>query len=101
MIFLNAISTFLYMTFLALAPRNESAGKISMINYMQLVFMYFSDLFIFDKKIDFFDVLGLALIFGFNFINGILKADKRIKHLNRMKNSKKENPYKVPEKHKN
>lgn len=86
-IFLNAISTIGYMTFLALALRLESAGRISMINYLQLVFMYISDIAMFDKNIKILDIIGILLIFGYNFTNGLIKANERMKELNKIKNT--------------
>jgi len=84
-IFLIGLCTFLYMSFMALGFQNESAGRVSMINYFQVALMYVSDLCLFDKKLHFLDLLGTSLIFGFNFANGLLKAYKRMAELDKVK----------------
>jgi len=84
-IFFNSISTILYMTFLAMALRIESAGRISMVNYLQLVFMFTSDIIMFNKNVDYLDFIGVSLIFGFNFTNGLIKANQRMLQLNKFK----------------
>lgn len=84
-IFLIGLTTFLYMSFMALGFQNESAGRVSMINYFQVALMYISDLCLFDKKLHFLDLIGTLLIFGFNFGNGFLKAYKRMVELDKVK----------------
>jgi len=84
-IFLIGLCTFLYMSFMALGFQNESAGRVSMVNYFQVALMYISDLCLFDKKLVFLDLVGTCLIFGFNFFNGLLKAFKRMNDLEKIK----------------
>lgn len=84
-IFLIGLCTFLYMAFMALGFQNESAGRVSMINYFQVALMYISDIALFDKKLHILDLLGTCLIFGFNFTNGVIKAFNRMEELNKIK----------------
>ena len=84
-IFLIGLCTFLYMSFMALGFQNESAGRVSMVNYLQVALMYVSDLCLFDKKLQILDLVGTCLIFGFNFTNGLMKAYKRMNDLERIK----------------
>jgi len=84
-IFLIGLFTFLYMSFMALGFQNESAGRVSMVNYFQVALMYVSDLCLFDKKLHLLDLIGTCLIFGFNFTNGLIKAFKRMNSLERIK----------------
>lgn len=81
LIFCISLCTFLYISFLALGFQNENAGRVAMINYFQIIFMYLSDLFLFDKRLEVLELFGILLIFGFNFTNGILKTLKRKKYL--------------------
>jgi drug/metabolite transporter (DMT)-like permease len=85
-IFLIAIFSFLYMAFMTLGFQNENAGRVSMINYFQVVLMYLSDLFLFNRKLQVLDLMGTMLIFGFNFTNGLIKAFKRFDNLEKHKN---------------
>lgn len=84
-IFLIGLCTFLYMSFMALGFQNESAGRVSMVNYFQVALMYISDLCLFDKKLQILDLIGTCMIFGFNFTNGLIKAFKRMNSLERIK----------------
>ena len=84
-IFLIGLCTFLYMSLMALGFQNENAGRVSMINYFQVALMYISDICLFDKKLHFLDLLGTCLIFGFNFVNGLIKSFKRMAELDRVK----------------
>jgi len=84
-IFLIGLFTFLYMSFMALGFQNESAGRVSMVNYFQVALMYISDLCLFDKKLQILDLIGTCLIFGFNFSNGLFKAYKRMNNLEKVK----------------
>jgi drug/metabolite transporter (DMT)-like permease len=81
-VFLIAVCTFLYMMFMALGLQNESASRVSMVNYAQVALMFISDLMLFDKTFNFLDLMGTLLIFGFNIGNGFYKAHKRFKELN-------------------
>jgi drug/metabolite transporter (DMT)-like permease len=83
MLFLVAASTFLYQAFMALGLQNESAGRVSLVNYFQVAFMYLTDLFVFDKALNYLDLIGTSMIFGFNVANGIYKTMKRFKELNK------------------
>ena len=85
LIFLIGLCTFLYQMFMALGLMNENAGRVSMINYLQVALMYLSDLLIFGKPFQYLDFTGIMLIFGFNFTNGVIKALSRIKQLDEMK----------------
>lgn len=78
-ILLNAILFFSYQAFLAYAFQLESAGRVVIINYLQLVFLFFADLLIFKKPYSNLDLIGVALIFGINFGNAIYKILKRFK----------------------
>ena len=84
-LFLIGLCTFLYQTFMALGLMNENAGRVSMINYLQVALMYVSDLLIFGKPFQYLDFTGIMLIFGFNFTNGLIKAFSRIKQLDEAK----------------
>lgn len=68
---------FAYQAFLAYALQFESAGRVVMVNYLQLVFLFFADLYIFKKPYNNLDLLGVGLIFGINFGNAIYKTMKR------------------------
>jgi len=81
LIFCVSLCTFLYISFLALGFQNENAGRVSMINYFQIIFMYLSDLFLFDKELEVLELLGTLLIFGFNCGNGLYKTMRRKKYL--------------------
>ena len=70
---------------MALGLMNENAGRVSMINYLQVALMYVSDLLIFGKPFQYLDFTGIMLIFGFNFTNGLIKAFSRIKQLDEAK----------------
>jgi len=85
LLFLIGLCTFMYQMFMALGLQNENAGRVSMINYLQVALMYLSDLFIFHKNFQWLDFTGIMLIFGFNFTNGILKAVARMKQLEEVK----------------
>jgi drug/metabolite transporter (DMT)-like permease len=85
LLFLIGLCTFLYQMFMALGLQNENAGRVSMINYLQVALMYLSDLFIFHKEFELLDCLGIILIFGFNFTNGLIKAMSRMKQLEEAK----------------
>ena len=90
LLFLIGMCTFLYQTFMALGLMNENAGRVSMINYLQVALMYLSDLFIFGKRFQYLDFTGIMLIFGFNFTNGVIKAVSRMKQLDEAKRQYKE-----------
>jgi len=79
-VFLVALCTYLYQAFMALGLQNENAGRVSMVNYFQVAFMYISDITIFRREFTFIDFLGPLLIFGFNFINGLYKCNKRMEN---------------------
>lgn len=85
MVFFIAVCTFLYQMFMALGLQNESASRVSMVNYIQVALMFLSDLLLFDKNLDIMDLTGTLLIFGFNFANGFYKAHKRWTDLNNYK----------------
>ena len=78
-IILIAIFNFSYQALMAISLKNENAGRASMINYFQVLFMFISDIYLFDRKAIFFDYLGIFIIFGFNLANGIIKSYKRNK----------------------
>ena len=80
-VFFVAVFTYLYQAFMALGLQNENAGRVSMINYFQLAFMYISDILIFKREFVLIDLFGTILIVGFNFINGLYKCNKRMDDL--------------------
>jgi len=92
-LFLIGFCTFSYQMFMALGFQNENAGRVSLVNYVQVGLMYLSDLFLFGKGFNYLDLTGTMLIFVFNIINGIIKATKRMKQLKELKakNSKNNN----------
>lgn len=77
-----SIFSFIYQTFMTLGIQSENAGRVSMVNYLQVFFMFLSDLIIFHRRIIFLDVLGTGFILVFNLINGVRKAMKRGDQLN-------------------
>ena len=83
-----AITSMGYISFMALGLQNENAGRVSMINYFQVVFMYLSDIILFSKSPTVIDFLGTMLIFTFNTANGVYKAMRRSNTLERCKNKK-------------
>lgn len=85
--FLIAVCTFLYISFLALGFQTENAGRVSMVNYFQIIFMYLGDLTFFHKNLELLDLIGTIVIFGFNFTNGILKTIKRKEQLLKYQNN--------------
>ncbi len=85
-----SISSWCYHSFLALSLENENAGRASMINYLQIPILLVCDLFLFEKKPNFWDIFGSMLIFTFNFGNGILKAFSRIDELEKKKQAEQE-----------
>lgn len=84
-LFLIAVCTYLYQMFMALGLQNESASRVSMVNYIQVALMFISDLAFFDKKFNWLDLIGTLFIFCFNFANGFYKAVERWKNLNNYK----------------
>jgi drug/metabolite transporter (DMT)-like permease len=82
---LISIFSFVYQALMTLAIQSENAGRVAMINYLQIFFMFLSDMFIFYKKIVFLDVLGTFIILFFNFANGLIKFLKRGDQLNSFK----------------
>lgn len=78
MIIIISAFSFLMLLFLAKSLQNESASRVSMVNYLQIVFMFGSDLFIFGRSFYLWDILGMLLIFGFNFGNGLFKFYQRL-----------------------
>lgn len=80
-----ATLTYMYQFFMALGLQNEGAGRVSMVNYIQVALMYVCDLTIFGKPLQSLDLIGTCLIFGFNFTNGLLKVSSRLEELNKKK----------------
>lgn len=95
LLFSIGLCTFLYQMFMALGLMNESAGRVSMINYFQVAFMYLSDLFIFGRRFKYLNFIGIMLIFGFNFTNGMIKVFARMKQLDEAKRQYKEDQAKL------
>lgn len=85
LIFFIALFSFIYQTLMTMGLQHENAGRVSMVNYFQVIFMFLFDLFIFNKQLIFFDAIGTVMIFSFNFLNGMLKANKRNEELNQHK----------------
>lgn len=73
-----SVSCFMMMYFMAKALQNESACRVTMVNYLQVVLMFATDFAFFNKKFTVFDILGTSLIFGFNFANGLYKFYSRL-----------------------
>lgn len=86
--FLIAITSCGYISFMALGLRNENAGRVSMINYLQVVFMYMSDIFLFGKDPTLLDFTGTMLIFSLNTLNSMYKAMKRSSDLSKFQETK-------------
>lgn len=85
LLFLIALFSFLYQSFMALGIQNEKAGRASMINYLQIPFMFILDLILFNKPLIFFDVIGTFIIFIFNFGNGFFVVRQRNNTLKKFK----------------
>jgi drug/metabolite transporter (DMT)-like permease len=81
--FFTGLSAWLYQTFATLAFQNENAGRVSIINYLQVDFMYIIDITVFHKQLILTDLIGTLLIFSFNFANGVYKTMRRIAILNK------------------
>ena len=81
-----ACLSFCYTILLALSFQNENAGRASMINYLQVLFMFLADIYVFERKTVLLDYIGISLIFCFNFMNGVIKFYKRNKKLQKLKN---------------
>lgn len=69
---------FFYQAFLALSLQNDNAGRVIMINYVQLVFLFIADIYIFNKKFEWMDFIGIIIIFSVNVMNAIYKTIKRL-----------------------
>jgi drug/metabolite transporter (DMT)-like permease len=76
--FLSGLFVWLYQTFQTLALQNEKAGRASMINYLQVNFIYIADIIFFDKPLMVLDLVGTLMIFSFNFGNGFYKTYSRL-----------------------
>lgn len=76
--FINAFLIFFYQFFLASSLQNDNAGRVVMINYVQLVFLFIADIFVFNKKFEWLNFLGIMIIFTINVANAIYKTIKRI-----------------------
>jgi drug/metabolite transporter (DMT)-like permease len=74
----TGVCSWIYHTFSTMAFQCENAGRVSMINYLQVDFMYILDIFIFDKSVVISDLVGTLMIFSFNFCNGLYKTIGRI-----------------------
>lgn len=85
LLFFIAVTCFLYIFFMALGFHHESAGRVSMINYLQVVFVFITDILLFSKNPTNSDYIGTVLILFFNTINGIYKANKRNQKLEMIK----------------
>ena len=84
-----ALLVFSYSIFLVIAIQNENVGRVSMINYCQILFMFTFDIFIFKRNTCIFDYIGVGLIFIFNFGNGFFKSYQRQKLIHRYSEVKK------------
>ena len=80
-IFLIAVFSFSYQALMAASFKYENVGRADLINYFQVLFMFISDIYLFDKNAVFYDYLGIFFIFGFNLSNGIIKSYKRNKKI--------------------
>lgn len=88
-VFLIGVCTFLYQAFMALGLQNESASRVSIVNYVQIALMYICDLTLFDKDFNMIDFFATLLIFGCNFMNGLYKTIKRMNDLNKFRKTDK------------
>lgn len=77
-IFINAVNFFSYMTLLAYALKFENAARVVMVNYLQLMFLFFADLFLFKKPFNILDLTGVILILGINCGNAFYKTFLRM-----------------------
>ena len=50
----------------------------SMVNYLQVIFMYIADITIFHRHFAMLDLIGILIIFFFNFFNALYKTLKRM-----------------------
>lgn len=64
--------------FMSKALQVEVAGRVTVINYSQIVILFVCDVAFFHEQINIVDVLGTALIIGCNFTIGLLKFLGRI-----------------------
>ena len=80
-IFLIAVFSFSYQALMAASFKYENVGRADLINYFQVLFMFISDIYLFDKHTVFYDYLGIFFIFGFNLSNGIIKSYKQNKKI--------------------
>ena len=80
-IVLIAVFSFCYQALMAASFKYENVGRADLINYFQVLFMFISDIYLFDKHTVFYDYLGIFFIFGFNLSNGIIKSYKRNKKI--------------------
>ncbi len=85
-----SVCSFSFQVFLALAIQNENAGRVSMVNYLQVFFMFMSDILIFHKHVVLYDFIGTFLISGFNVANGLRKVIMRNSELEKMRRKAKE-----------
>ena len=90
-IILIAIFNFSYQALMAVSFKYENAGRADLINYFQVLFMFISDIYLFDRNTVFYDYLGIFFIFGFNLSNGIVKSFKRNKKIQIQNNFLEEN----------
>jgi drug/metabolite transporter (DMT)-like permease len=81
--FITGVCCWVYHTCSTIAFQCENAGRVSMINYLQVDFMYILDIIIFDKIILVSDLVGTLMIFSFNFGNGVYKTMGRIASINK------------------
>ncbi len=84
-VFLIGLFTYAYQAFMALGLQYENAGRVSLINYFQVAFMYVSDITIFNRHFQLLDFIGTMMIFGFNIVNGALMCTSRMKDLEERK----------------
>ena len=75
---INAILFFSYQAFLAYAMQFENAGRVVMVNYLQLVFLFFADLYIFLKPYHTSDLIGILMITFINLGNAMYKTMSRL-----------------------
>lgn len=87
-IIINSVLMYGYMSFLAYALQFENASRVVMVNYLQLVFLFFIDLYVFNKPYRNLDLLGVLMIFSFNFGNAMYKTCKRIDEQEKIKSQK-------------
>jgi len=78
LIFVMYIMGWLGQLLMSKALQIEVAGRVTLINYSQIVMLFISDVVIFKYKVNYVDVLGTVMIIGCNFTIALLKFLNKI-----------------------